>query len=56
MRFLIDEDLPRSTGELLKRYGHGAIDVRDVGLRGARDSQVASHARENGLCLFSVIL
>ena len=35
MQFLIDEDLPRSTGNLLRLYGHEAIDVRDIGLRGA---------------------
>ena len=32
MQFLIDEDLPRSTGNLLRRYEHEAIDVRDIGL------------------------
>ncbi|GAH98136.1 unnamed protein product [marine sediment metagenome] len=36
MQFLIDEDLPRSTGDLLRSYGHKAIDVRDIGLRGER--------------------
>jgi len=45
MQFLIDEDLPRSTGNLLRRYGHEAIDVRDIGLRGARDSQIAYYAQ-----------
>ena len=51
MRFLIDEDLPRSTGNLLRRYGHEAIDVRDIGLRGANDSKVASYAQSKKLCL-----
>ena len=51
MRFLIDEDLPRSAGDLLRRYGHEAIDVRDVGLRGAKDSQIASYAQTKDLCL-----
>lgn len=51
MQFLIDEDLPRSTGNLLRRYGHEAIDVRDIGLRGAKDSQIASYAQSRGLCL-----
>ena len=32
MRFLIDEDLPRSTGDLLRRYEHKAVDVRDIGV------------------------
>jgi predicted nuclease of predicted toxin-antitoxin system len=45
MRFLIDEDLPRSMGDLLRRYEHEAVDVRDIGLRGAKDAQ------SEGLCL-----
>jgi len=49
MRFLIDEDLPRSTGNLLRRYGHEATDVRDIGLRGANDSKVASYAQSKKL-------
>jgi predicted nuclease of predicted toxin-antitoxin system len=51
MRFLIDEDLPRSTGDLLRRYGHEAIDVRDIGFRGAKDAQIAAYAQSEGLCL-----
>lgn len=51
MRFLVDEDLPRSTAGLFTRYGYEAIDVRDVGLRGAKDSQVASYAQREKLCL-----
>ena len=35
MRFLIDANMPRSTAELLKRYGHEAVDVRDIGMGGA---------------------
>lgn len=53
MRFLIDEDLPRSTGDLLRRYGHEAIDVRDIGLRGAKDSEIAAYARKEGLALLT---
>ena len=51
MRFLIDEDLPRSTGELLRRYGHEVFDVRDIGLRGAKDSRIADYAKKENLCL-----
>jgi len=51
MRFLIDEDLPRSTGDVLRRYGHEAIDVRDIGLRGAKDAQIAAYGQNEGLCL-----
>ena len=51
MQFLIDEDLPRLTGKLFQRYGYEAIDVRDIGLRGARDSQIIAYAQSKGLCL-----
>ena len=51
MQFLIDEDLPRSIDDLLRRYGHKAIDVRDIGLRGAKDSQIASYAQSKSLYL-----
>lgn len=51
MRFLVDEDLPRATGDLLRRYGHEAFDVRDIGLRGAKDSRIANYAKKESLCL-----
>ena len=51
MRVLVDEDLPRSTAELLRRHGHEAIDVRDIGLRGARDMEIEAYAQGEGLCL-----
>ncbi|MBI2831254.1 MAG: DUF5615 family PIN-like protein [Chloroflexi bacterium] len=53
MRFLVDEDLPRSTNILLREHGHEAIDVRDIGLRGVSDSDVAAYAQQHGLCLLS---
>ena len=53
MRFLIDEDLPRSMAVILRRYGHEAVDVRDIGLRGAKDPQIASCAQSEGLCLIT---
>jgi predicted nuclease of predicted toxin-antitoxin system len=51
MKFLVDEDLPRSIPDLLARHGHQAEDVRDVGLRGRPDEDVARYAREHALCL-----
>jgi len=53
MNFLIDEDLPRSLGLILTSYGHGAIDVRDIGLRGARDAKIAEYAIQNHLCILT---
>ena len=51
MKFLVDEDLPRSTVTLIKEFGHQAVDVRDVQLRGAPDDRNAAYAKAKGLCL-----
>jgi predicted nuclease of predicted toxin-antitoxin system len=51
MRFLVDEDLPRLTKNLLQQYKHEAVDVRDIGLRGAKDYQIATYAQNEGLCI-----
>ena len=40
IKFLIDEDMPRSTARELRNSGYAAYDVRDVGLRGHSDSEV----------------
>ncbi|MBC7348173.1 MAG: DUF5615 family PIN-like protein [Clostridia bacterium] len=42
VRFLVDEDLPRSTARALSAAGYSVLDVRDVGLRGAKDTEVGS--------------
>jgi predicted nuclease of predicted toxin-antitoxin system len=53
MRFLIDADLPRSAGDIARRYGYEAVDVRDIGLRTAKDPKIAQYAQTDGLCLIS---
>jgi predicted nuclease of predicted toxin-antitoxin system len=47
--FLIDEVFPPGAAVLLReKYGHDAVHVADVGLRGADDPQVAAAARAAG--------
>ena len=53
MHFLIDADLPRSVGELIRSHGHEATDVRDIGLRSALDITIAQHAQREGWCLLT---
>jgi predicted nuclease of predicted toxin-antitoxin system len=53
MRFLIDADLPRSAAETVRRHGHEAVDVRDIGLRQAEDAQIAAYAQGQQLCLIT---
>jgi predicted nuclease of predicted toxin-antitoxin system len=56
MRFLIDEDLPRSLARRILAAGIEALDVRDAGLRGRPDSEIAARAREEGRVLVSADL
>lgn len=53
MRFLVDADLPRDMTRLIESYGHTGLDVRDLGMRAAKDPEIASYARSHGLCLVS---
>ncbi len=45
MRFLVDEDLPRSTANVLREAGYEAVDARDLGLRGGTDREIFEHAQ-----------
>jgi len=47
MRFLIDEDVPRSSIKKLTDAGFEAIDVRDVELRGSSDNAILKYAIKN---------
>ncbi len=38
---------------MLQKYQHEGIDARDIGFRGADDSQIAAIAKEGGLCLLT---
>jgi predicted nuclease of predicted toxin-antitoxin system len=52
LRFITDEDVPRSTARVLRDAGFDAVDVRDVGLRGKSDVEVFEYAqRENRLLI-----
>ena len=53
LRFLTDEDVPRSTARVLRDAGFDAVDVRDVGLRGKSDSEVFTFAQQEGRLLIT---
>lgn len=40
LKFVIDEDLPRSTGTILRESGYDVLDIRDHGLRGKNDETI----------------
>ncbi|OIO27406.1 MAG: hypothetical protein COZ31_07000 [Nitrospirae bacterium CG_4_10_14_3_um_filter_44_29] len=46
IKFLIDEDMPRSTAKILRTKGYEALDVRDLGLRGKNDNEIFKFAQK----------
>ena len=53
-KFVIDEDMPRSTGRILKQRGYDVRDTRDYGLRGVEDEEIYEFAqREKAAILAS---
>jgi predicted nuclease of predicted toxin-antitoxin system len=52
-KFLVDEDMPRSTARTLRDKGYDVMDVRDCGLRGKRDQEVFAFAQRNDAVLIT---
>ena len=52
-KFIIDEDMPRSTGKVLKNFGYEIKDIRDFGLRGADDEEIYQFAQRNEAVLIT---
>jgi predicted nuclease of predicted toxin-antitoxin system len=53
VHFLIDASMPRGTAPLICSRGHDATDVRDIGLGGAPDQDIAAHAQAHQLAILS---
>lgn len=53
LRFITDEDVPRSTARVLRDAGFDAVDVRDVGLRGKSDAEVFKYAQQENRLLIT---
>lgn len=53
MRFVLDEDMPRSLGRALLSAGHEVLDVRDHGRRSRDDDDVFRFAQQNAAVLVS---
>lgn len=53
LKFLIDEDMPRSTAKILKSRGYEVLDVRDYSLRGKSDEEVFEFAQKEKAILLT---
>ena len=51
---LVDENVPRSVMEWLKKRGLNFKGVSDVGLQGAKDENVARYAAENNMIILTL--
>ncbi|RLI40275.1 hypothetical protein DRO59_09620 [Candidatus Bathyarchaeota archaeon] len=47
LKFLLDADMPRSSAKLIRSLGYDIEDVRDIGLRRAKDEEIAKYALKN---------
>src|SRR6266446_8741044 len=52
-QFLIDASMPRLTSDVIRRHGHDAVDVRDIGHGNAVDAVIAQEARTGALALIA---
>jgi predicted nuclease of predicted toxin-antitoxin system len=47
LKFLLDADMPRSSAKLIASLGYDIEDVRDTGLRSAKDEEIIKYALRN---------
>ena len=47
-KFLLDADMPRSSAEAIRSQGFDVEDVRDLGMRYAKDQEIMDYALETG--------
>src|SRR3990170_2495546 len=47
LKFLLDADMPRSSAELIRSIGYEVEDVRDIGMRAAKDREIIEYALKN---------
>lgn len=51
--FLVEANLPRTTGDTIRAHGHEATDVRDIGLGTASDQEIADYARQHRFAIIT---
>lgn len=47
IKFLLDADMPRSSADVIRILGFVVEDVRDIGLRAAKDKEIIEYALKN---------
>jgi len=47
MKILLDADMPRSSVKVIRSSGFEVEDVRDIGMRSAKDKEIIEYALNN---------
>jgi len=47
LRFLLDADMPCSSAKVIRSIGYDVEDVRDIGMKSARDREIIKYALDN---------
>ena len=47
LKFLLDADMPKSSAEVIRRLGFEIEDVRDIGMRAAKDREIMEYSLKN---------
>lgn len=46
-KFLLDADMPKSSADVIRSLGLDIVDVRDIGMRAAKDKELINYALES---------
>ena len=53
LKVLVDENLPLRLSSFLREHGFDAVDVREVGLRGATDEEILNWAKKRDVLILT---
>ena len=51
LQFLLDADMPRSSAKVIRTIGFEVEDVRDIGMRAAKDVEIIEYALKNKMII-----
>lgn len=54
LKLLLDENVPPQVATELRQSGYDVVHVRDVGLKGCKNSELMAFAHEKGRCLVTL--
>jgi predicted nuclease of predicted toxin-antitoxin system len=56
LKFLLDADMPKSSAQVIRNLGFEIEDVRDIGMRAAKDREIMDYAFKNNLSIHSSLV